>query len=110
MIETNVDTKIILGKFQREMENLTIASQGASGSKNVEKSGIGGIFQGVIPYVINYPVATQETKQRIEISQMNRTIQQMQNELTRLRRVGNLPPKDQKFRVGCSRTKKDSYS
>jgi len=31
---------------------------------------------------------------------MNRTIQKMQNELTRLRRVGNLfPPEDQNVRV-----------
>jgi hypothetical protein len=35
------------------------------------------------------PVATQETKQRIEIAQMNRTIRKMQNEITRLRRVDN---------------------
>jgi hypothetical protein len=35
------------------------------------------------------PVATQETKQRIEIAQMNRTIRKMQNDITRLRRVDN---------------------
>jgi hypothetical protein len=34
-------------------------------------------------------VATQETKQRIEIAQMNRTIKQMKNEITRLRRRDN---------------------
>jgi hypothetical protein len=32
---------------------------------------------------------TQETKKRLEITQMNRTIRQMQNELTRLRRDEN---------------------
>jgi hypothetical protein len=37
MIETNVDPDIILGKFQREMTNLTITNQGASSSNNVEK-------------------------------------------------------------------------
>jgi hypothetical protein len=34
-------------------------------------------------------VAAQETKQRIEISQMNRTIKQMQNEITKLRKGDN---------------------
>jgi hypothetical protein len=34
-------------------------------------------------------VATQETKQRIEIAQINRTIKQMQNEITILRRGDN---------------------
>jgi hypothetical protein len=38
------------------------------------------------------PVAAQETKQRIEIAQMNRTIRQMQNEITRLRRNDNYIP------------------
>jgi hypothetical protein len=37
MIETNVDPEIILGKVQREMTNLTIENQRASGSRNVEK-------------------------------------------------------------------------
>jgi hypothetical protein len=36
-----------------------------------------------------YPIAAHETKQRIEISQMNRTIRKMKNEITRLRRGGN---------------------
>jgi hypothetical protein len=35
------------------------------------------------------PVAAQETKQRIEIAQMNRTIKKMQNKITRLRRGDN---------------------
>jgi hypothetical protein len=35
------------------------------------------------------PVAAQETKQRIEITQMNRTIKKMQNEITKLRRGDN---------------------
>jgi hypothetical protein len=35
------------------------------------------------------PVAAQETKKRIEIAQMNRTIRKMQNEITRLRRGDN---------------------
>ena len=66
MIETNVNLEIILGKVQREMANLTIANQGASSSKNVEKIGIGGgIFQGVIPDVRNDPNTAQETKKII---------------------------------------------
>jgi hypothetical protein len=35
------------------------------------------------------PVVEQETKQRIEISQINRTIREMKNEITRLRKVYN---------------------
>ena len=34
-------------------------------------------------------MATQETKQRIEIAQMNKTIKQMQNEINKLRRGDN---------------------
>jgi hypothetical protein len=34
-------------------------------------------------------IAAQETKQRIEIAQMNRTIRKMKNEITRLRRGHN---------------------
>jgi hypothetical protein len=95
MIETNANPNIILGKVQREMTNLTITNQGVLSSNNVEKRGIGRMFQGVIPYVRNDPVTTQETDKRIEITQMNKTIRQMQNELTRLRRVGNIfPPED----------------
>jgi hypothetical protein len=37
-------------------------------------------------------MAAQETKQRIEIAQMNRTIKQMQNEITRQRRGDNYMP------------------
>jgi hypothetical protein len=96
MIETNVDPKIILGKVQRHMDNLTIANQGTSTSRNVEKRGIGGgVFQGIVPNVRNDPTPTQETKQRVEIVQMNRTIRQMKNELTRFRRVENFVPVDQ---------------
>lgn len=62
------------------MGSLAIENQGASSSKNVEKQGINsGIFQGVIPDVRNDLAAAQETKQIIEIAQMNRTIRQMQN-------------------------------
>jgi hypothetical protein len=85
VIEKNVDLEIILEKIQIKMTNLTIANQRASGSRNVDKRGIGGIFQGVIPDVRNDLATTQETKQKIEISQMNRSIWKMQNELTRLR-------------------------
>jgi hypothetical protein len=52
----------------------------------------GGFFKGTIPDVKVDPVAAQETKQRIEIAQMNRTIKQMQNEITRLRRGDNYMP------------------
>jgi hypothetical protein len=84
MIETNVNPEIILGKVQREMGNLTIENKGSSSSKNLEKRGIGGgIFQGVILDVRNDLATTQETKKIIEITEMNRTIQQMQNELIR---------------------------
>jgi hypothetical protein len=85
VIEKNVDLEIILEKIQIKMTNLTIANQRDSGSRNVDKRGIGGIFQGVIPDVRNDLATTQETKQKIEISQMNRSIWKMQNELTRLR-------------------------
>jgi hypothetical protein len=57
-------------------------------------------------------VVAQETKQRIKIAQLNRTIRQMQNEITRLRRNDNYipnprisvpkqisnPPQDQRLR------------
>jgi hypothetical protein len=49
----------------------------------------GGFFKGTIPDVKTDPVASQEMKQRIEIAQMNITIRQMQNEITRLRRNDN---------------------
>jgi hypothetical protein len=101
MLETDADPDIILGRVQREMDTLTISNQGASSSRrnedqrtrNTENQGIGGgILKGVIPNVRNDPTMTQETKQRMEIAQMNRTIKQMQNELTRLRRNENFPP------------------
>jgi hypothetical protein len=83
------------------MGNLNIDDQGASSSKrNEEKRSRpsqnqitgGGFFKGTIPDVKTDPVAAQETKQRIEIAQMNRTIRQMQNEITRLRRNDNYIP------------------
>jgi hypothetical protein len=46
----------------------------------------GYFFKGTIPDVKIDPVVAQETKQRIKITQMNRTIKQMQNEIIRLRR------------------------
>jgi hypothetical protein len=49
----------------------------------------GGFFKGTIPDVKVDPVVAQETKQRIEIAQMNRTIMQMKNEIIRLRRGDN---------------------
>jgi hypothetical protein len=49
----------------------------------------GGLIKGTIPDVKVDPVARQETKQRIEIAQMNRTIKKMQNEITKLRRGDN---------------------
>jgi hypothetical protein len=49
---------------------------------------------------------TRETKQRLEIAQMNRTIQQMQNELTRLWRAKNVVPMDQNPRVPTQEQRK----
>jgi len=49
----------------------------------------GGFFKGTIPDVKVDPVVAQETKQRIEIAQMNRTIKQMHNEITKLRTGDN---------------------
>jgi hypothetical protein len=49
----------------------------------------GGFLKGTILDVKVYLVATQETKQRIEIAQMNRTTRKMQNEIIRLRRGDN---------------------
>jgi hypothetical protein len=98
MIEMGVDPDIILGKVQRQLGSLNIDDQGASSSrKNEEKKSRpiqnqatgGGFFKGTIPDVKVDPVAAQETKQRIEIAQMNRTIRKMQNEITRLRRGDN---------------------
>jgi hypothetical protein len=98
MIEMGVDPDIILGKVQRQLGGLNIDDQGASSSrKNEEKKSRpiqnqtigGGFFKGTIPDVKVDPVAAQETKQRIEIAQMNRTIRKMKNEITRLRRGDN---------------------
>jgi hypothetical protein len=47
------------------------------------------IFQGNHTRCEGRPCVAQETKQRIEIAQMNRTIKKMQNEITRLRRGDN---------------------
>jgi len=72
--------------------------QGASSSRNNEEfktrwaqnQTMGGLFfKGTIPNVKVDPMVAQETKKRIEIAQMNRTIKQMQNEITRLRRGDN---------------------
>jgi hypothetical protein len=101
MIETGVDPDIILGRVQRQMGGLNIDNQGASSSRKNEefKPRVaqnqmvgGGFFKGTIPDVKVDPVVVQETKKRIEIAQMNRTIKQMQNEITRLRRGDNYMP------------------
>jgi hypothetical protein len=52
----------------------------------------GGFFKGTIPNVKIDPVAAQETKQKMEIAQMNKTIRKMQNEIIRLRRNENFMP------------------
>jgi hypothetical protein len=52
----------------------------------------GGFFKGTIPDVKVDPMATQETKKKIEIAQMNKTIKQMNNDITRLRRGDNYMP------------------
>jgi hypothetical protein len=52
----------------------------------------GGFFKGTIPDVKVYPLVAEETKQRIEIEQMNRTIKQMQKEINRMRRGYNYIP------------------
>jgi len=49
----------------------------------------GGVFKGTILDVKVDPVEVQETKQRIEIAQMNRTIKKMQNDITKQRRGDN---------------------
>jgi 2-iminoacetate synthase ThiH len=99
MSETSVDLDIILGKVQRQLGGLTIDHQGASSSRNNEElkpqptQTSGGVFfKGTILDVQVDPVAAQETKQRTEIAQMNRTIRKMYNEITRLRRGDNYVP------------------
>jgi len=98
MIKTGVDPNIILGKLQRQLGSLSIDDQGASSStKNEEKKSRAiqnqatrtCFFKGTIPNVKVDPVAAQETKQRIEIEQINRTIRKMKNEITKLRRGDN---------------------
>ena len=49
----------------------------------------GGFFKGTILHVKVDLFAAQETKHIIEIAQINRTINKMQNEITRLRRGDN---------------------
>jgi hypothetical protein len=80
MLETGVDPDIILGRVQRQMDNLAISNQEASSSRrnedqktcHTENQGVGGgFFKGTIPNVKNDPTATQETRQRMEIAQMN---------------------------------------
>jgi hypothetical protein len=100
MLETNVDPEIILGKVQRQMTNLSISPQGPSTSRSFENRAIGGgILQGVPPNVRNDPGASQETRQKIEMAQMSRTIRQMQNEITRLKRGENLIPPNPNMRA-----------
>jgi hypothetical protein len=98
MIETGVDPNIILGKVQRQLGGLSIDNQGSSSSRKNEEFKPrltqnqtigGGFFKGTVQDVKVYPVAAQETKQRIEIVQMNKTIKQMQNKIIRLRRGDN---------------------
>jgi len=108
MIETDPDLEIIIGKFKRKMDTLTTSNQRASTSKNVENWGArnvenqgfgGGILQEVILDVMNDPYISQETRKVMEIYQMNRTIRQIQNEKTRLRRGENLSPTNKNPRI-----------
>jgi hypothetical protein len=98
MLETCDEPNIILGSVQRQMDNLTISNKEASISRRIqdhkthhtENQGVGGgFFEGTIPNINNDPTATHETRQRMEMDQMNRTIQQMQNEIKILRRNEN---------------------
>jgi hypothetical protein len=98
MIETSDDLDIILGNVQRQLGGLSIYDQGVFSSRKKKESKPrptqnqtigGGFFKGTIPDVKVDPVTAQETKQRIEILQMNRTIRKMQNKITRLKRAGN---------------------
>jgi hypothetical protein len=52
----------------------------------------GGFFKGTIPDVKFDPAKAQKKKHIIEIAQMNRTIKQMKNETTRLKRGDNYMP------------------
>jgi hypothetical protein len=86
MIETGVDPDIIFRKVQRQLGGLSINNQGASSSRKSEEFKPrpsqnqtigGGFFKGTIPNVKVDHVATQETKKRIKIAQMNRNFKQM---------------------------------
>ena len=102
MIETGFDPDIILGRVQRQLGGLSIDNQGSSNSRKNEEFNPrlaqsqmagGGFFKGTIPNVKVYPKVVKETKKRIEIAQMNRTIKQMKNKITRLIRRDNYIPK-----------------
>jgi hypothetical protein len=80
MFEVGVDPDIILGKVQRQMDNLSISNKEASSSKrnkdqrtyHTQNQGVGGgILKGEFPNVRNDPTTTQETRQRMEIALMN---------------------------------------
>jgi hypothetical protein len=80
------------------MGGLSIDNQGASSSINNQEfkprpaqnqTMGGGFFKGTIPDVKVDTVVAQESKKGIEIGQMNRTIKQMKNEITKLRRGAN---------------------
>jgi hypothetical protein len=77
------------------MGGLNIDNQGASILRRNEyfkpreahnKMAGGGFFKGTIPDIKFDPPTAKETKKRIEIAQMNRTIKQMQKEIIKLRR------------------------
>jgi hypothetical protein len=81
-----VDPDIILGRVQRNLGGFNIDNQGASNSRKneeqksrlIQNQTIGGVFfKGTIPNVKVDPVVAKETKQIIEIAQMNRTIRKM---------------------------------
>jgi hypothetical protein len=95
MIETGVNLDIILVKVQRKLGCLSILNKGACSSRNNEEfkpqltqnQTIGGrFFKGTIQDVKVDRVVAQETKQIIDISQMNRTIRKMQNNIKKIRR------------------------
>jgi hypothetical protein len=91
MLETNANPKIIMGKVQRQMTSLSISPQAPSTSRSYENREIGGGFlQGLLPNVRNDLGASQETRKKIEMAQLRRTIEKMQNEINRLKRSENL--------------------
>jgi hypothetical protein len=74
---------------------LAISDQGVLSSKKNEEQKIrhreiqgdgGGFFKGTIPNVKIDPVATQATKQKMDIAQTNKNIGKMHNEIIRLSR------------------------